>query len=317
MSVGGVTFPLEQQSKDPQSVIYTGLYETEGVTHTKSGERQPVQISIQVQETKQRSESEHRILSKTSLRSRNMDSCHSPNVYQYKLYVIVCSNSRTNATHSYNPAELLYILTQLLFECMMWGEHAHERDETQCLTSPRTESLTICVRFTQLFNSDSGASGAPRCICVICVMTCERPSGKSVRVIFLSPSHFNLCSDYMFQSVHNTYFIWSSSLLYGALKWLSFSLTFCFLSWFLNWSLTAITCTYSPDSNKELHFCISADQKRDLLWSSGVKDQRDTAGWEGAIACVKRHFSSTQCCETHFSLPDRHQPTIDTDCQVK
>lgn len=48
MSVGGVTFPLEQQSKDPQSVVYTGLYETEGVAHTKSGERQPVQISIQV-----------------------------------------------------------------------------------------------------------------------------------------------------------------------------------------------------------------------------------------------------------------------------
>ncbi|XP_076747599.1 CB1 cannabinoid receptor-interacting protein 1b isoform X1 [Maylandia zebra] len=48
MSVGGVTFPLEQQSKDPQSVVYTGLYETEGVAHTKSGERQPVQVSIQV-----------------------------------------------------------------------------------------------------------------------------------------------------------------------------------------------------------------------------------------------------------------------------
>lgn len=48
MSVGGVTFPLEQQSKDPQSVVYTGQYDTEGVAHTKSGERQPVQISIQV-----------------------------------------------------------------------------------------------------------------------------------------------------------------------------------------------------------------------------------------------------------------------------
>ncbi|KAG7280320.1 hypothetical protein CRUP_026861 [Coryphaenoides rupestris] len=48
MSVGSVTFPLEQQSKDPQAVVYRGQYDTEGVTHTKSGERQPVQISIQV-----------------------------------------------------------------------------------------------------------------------------------------------------------------------------------------------------------------------------------------------------------------------------
>lgn len=48
MSVGGVTFPLEQQSKDPQSVVYAGQYDTEGVAHTKSGERQPVQINIQV-----------------------------------------------------------------------------------------------------------------------------------------------------------------------------------------------------------------------------------------------------------------------------
>lgn len=43
-----MTFPLEQQSKDPQSVVYSGQYNTEGVAHTKSGERQPVQISIQV-----------------------------------------------------------------------------------------------------------------------------------------------------------------------------------------------------------------------------------------------------------------------------
>ncbi|XP_071767993.1 CB1 cannabinoid receptor-interacting protein 1b [Centroberyx gerrardi] len=50
MSVGGVTFPLEQQSKDPQSVVYSGQYDTEGVAHTKSGERQPVQISIQFTE---------------------------------------------------------------------------------------------------------------------------------------------------------------------------------------------------------------------------------------------------------------------------
>lgn len=54
MSVGGVTFPLEQQSKDPQSVVYTGQYNTEGVAHTKSGERQPVQINIQVWMTQHR-----------------------------------------------------------------------------------------------------------------------------------------------------------------------------------------------------------------------------------------------------------------------
>lgn len=48
MSLGGVTFPLEQQSKDPQSVVYSGQYDTEGVAHTKSGERQPVQVNIQV-----------------------------------------------------------------------------------------------------------------------------------------------------------------------------------------------------------------------------------------------------------------------------
>lgn len=48
MSVGGVTFALEQQSKDPQSVVYAGQYNTDGVAHTKSGERQPVQISIEV-----------------------------------------------------------------------------------------------------------------------------------------------------------------------------------------------------------------------------------------------------------------------------
>ncbi|XP_062375640.1 CB1 cannabinoid receptor-interacting protein 1b [Sardina pilchardus] len=47
MTIGGVTFSLEQQSKDPQSVAYTGLYSTEGVNHTKSGERQPVQISME------------------------------------------------------------------------------------------------------------------------------------------------------------------------------------------------------------------------------------------------------------------------------
>ncbi|XP_053476498.1 CB1 cannabinoid receptor-interacting protein 1b isoform X1 [Ictalurus furcatus] len=46
MSVGGATFPLEQKSKDPQAVVYSAMYDTEGVAHTKSGERQPVQVSI-------------------------------------------------------------------------------------------------------------------------------------------------------------------------------------------------------------------------------------------------------------------------------
>ncbi|XP_021420317.1 CB1 cannabinoid receptor-interacting protein 1b [Oncorhynchus mykiss] len=50
MSVGGVIFPLEQKSRDPQSVVYTGVYNTEGVTHTKSGDRQAVQISLQFTE---------------------------------------------------------------------------------------------------------------------------------------------------------------------------------------------------------------------------------------------------------------------------
>ncbi|XP_035259524.1 CB1 cannabinoid receptor-interacting protein 1-like isoform X2 [Anguilla anguilla] len=45
MSVGGASFPLEQQSKDPHSVVYSGQYDTEGVVHTKSGERQPVQFT--------------------------------------------------------------------------------------------------------------------------------------------------------------------------------------------------------------------------------------------------------------------------------
>ncbi|CAL8367801.1 CB1 cannabinoid receptor-interacting protein 1 [Gadus morhua] len=50
MSVGGTSFPLEQQSKDPQAGVYSGQYDTEGVTRTKSGERQPVQIIIQFSE---------------------------------------------------------------------------------------------------------------------------------------------------------------------------------------------------------------------------------------------------------------------------
>ncbi|XP_072292980.1 CB1 cannabinoid receptor-interacting protein 1b [Eucyclogobius newberryi] len=53
MSIGRVTFPLEQESKDPQSVIYSGLYDTEGVVHTKSGARQPVQTCIQFTEAGQ------------------------------------------------------------------------------------------------------------------------------------------------------------------------------------------------------------------------------------------------------------------------
>ncbi|KAK6288362.1 hypothetical protein J4Q44_G00389410 [Coregonus suidteri] len=47
MNIGGITFPLEQQSKDEESVVYHGQYDTEGVPHTKSGDRQPVQVSIE------------------------------------------------------------------------------------------------------------------------------------------------------------------------------------------------------------------------------------------------------------------------------
>lgn len=48
MNIGGVVFPLQQQSKDEDCVLYHGLYDTEGVPHTKSGDRQPVQVSIEV-----------------------------------------------------------------------------------------------------------------------------------------------------------------------------------------------------------------------------------------------------------------------------
>lgn len=48
MNIGGVVFPLEQQSRDEDSVVYHGVYVTEGVPHTKSGDRQPVQVSIEV-----------------------------------------------------------------------------------------------------------------------------------------------------------------------------------------------------------------------------------------------------------------------------
>lgn len=48
MNIGGIVFPLEQQSRDEESVVYHGRYDTEGVPHTKSGDRQPVQVSIEV-----------------------------------------------------------------------------------------------------------------------------------------------------------------------------------------------------------------------------------------------------------------------------
>ncbi|XP_024123338.1 CB1 cannabinoid receptor-interacting protein 1a isoform X2 [Oryzias melastigma] len=47
MNIGGVVFPLVQQSRDEDSVVYHGQYDTEGVPHTKSGDRQPVQVSIE------------------------------------------------------------------------------------------------------------------------------------------------------------------------------------------------------------------------------------------------------------------------------
>ncbi|XP_007890467.1 CB1 cannabinoid receptor-interacting protein 1b isoform X1 [Callorhinchus milii] len=50
MMIGGVLVSLEESSKDPQVVSYTGIYDTEGVVHTKSGERQPVQVSIQFED---------------------------------------------------------------------------------------------------------------------------------------------------------------------------------------------------------------------------------------------------------------------------
>uniref|UniRef100_A0A8C6TA79 Cannabinoid receptor interacting protein 1a n=1 Tax=Neogobius melanostomus TaxID=47308 RepID=A0A8C6TA79_9GOBI len=49
VGVGGNFFrdgvPLEEQSRDEASVVYQGKYDTEGVPHTKSGDRQPVQVS--------------------------------------------------------------------------------------------------------------------------------------------------------------------------------------------------------------------------------------------------------------------------------
>ncbi|XP_056265231.1 CB1 cannabinoid receptor-interacting protein 1a isoform X1 [Pseudoliparis swirei] len=47
MNIGGIVFPLEQQSRDEESVVYHALYDTEGVPHTKSGDRQPVQVTME------------------------------------------------------------------------------------------------------------------------------------------------------------------------------------------------------------------------------------------------------------------------------
>ncbi|XP_071596324.1 CB1 cannabinoid receptor-interacting protein 1 [Heliangelus exortis] len=47
MGIGGVSVPLEEISRDAQMVSYMGIYDTEGVPHTKSGERQPIQVNMQ------------------------------------------------------------------------------------------------------------------------------------------------------------------------------------------------------------------------------------------------------------------------------
>ncbi|NP_001087998.1 cannabinoid receptor interacting protein 1 L homeolog [Xenopus laevis] len=47
VNLGGVIIPLEEKSRDPQQACYTAFYDTEGVAHTKSGERQPLQVIIQ------------------------------------------------------------------------------------------------------------------------------------------------------------------------------------------------------------------------------------------------------------------------------
>ncbi|KAF3852668.1 hypothetical protein F7725_006023 [Dissostichus mawsoni] len=47
MNIGGIVFPLEEQSRDEESVVYQGKYDTEGVPHTKSGDRQPVQVAME------------------------------------------------------------------------------------------------------------------------------------------------------------------------------------------------------------------------------------------------------------------------------
>jgi hypothetical protein len=45
-----VLVPLQLKSKEPDGdrVVYTGIYDTEGVAPTKSGERQPIQITMPV-----------------------------------------------------------------------------------------------------------------------------------------------------------------------------------------------------------------------------------------------------------------------------
>nr|XP_035934518.1 CB1 cannabinoid receptor-interacting protein 1 [Halichoerus grypus] len=50
ISIGGVVVPLELKSKEPDGdrIVYTGTYDTEGVAPTKSGERQPIQITMPV-----------------------------------------------------------------------------------------------------------------------------------------------------------------------------------------------------------------------------------------------------------------------------
>uniref|UniRef100_A0A8B9M4S0 CB1 cannabinoid receptor-interacting protein 1 n=1 Tax=Accipiter nisus TaxID=211598 RepID=A0A8B9M4S0_9AVES len=47
MGIGGINVPLEEKSRDAQVASYTGIYDTEGVPHTKSGERQPIQVNMQ------------------------------------------------------------------------------------------------------------------------------------------------------------------------------------------------------------------------------------------------------------------------------
>ncbi|CAL8270841.1 CB1 cannabinoid receptor-interacting protein 1a [Gadus morhua] len=52
MNIGGVIFPLELQAQEGDQevgdkMVYHGQYDTEGVPHTKSGDRQPIQVSIE------------------------------------------------------------------------------------------------------------------------------------------------------------------------------------------------------------------------------------------------------------------------------
>lgn len=54
MGIGGVSVPLEEKSRDAQVASYTGIYDTEGVPPTKSGERQPIQVNMQVRSSPSR-----------------------------------------------------------------------------------------------------------------------------------------------------------------------------------------------------------------------------------------------------------------------